>query len=331
MKKFIFGLLLMVCSFPTLAEVVSSVSFNPSRMGEYTYLKVTDKANLKGGLDTPVLNIQSGGTVSMQTDSSSRLYEIPTVKGETNSRIDMPNTAFHGNTANTYSSYESESSTTPTGLLADVNVKGGTQTYKKDSYIQTLRAVNILKQKATTLKGGTLTVNGNSGSSVELYDDDTTLGFHLAGNDIPEPTSAHTNTNKNLTNCQLVWEKRKTSDSPAQEVYLLALKNCSTSSGEVTYDCEWEKGSLMACSIPHNSYCQLVGDWQSIMEVSSCGARGSVATSLAGCPAATPGGICVVREQKTSVFQCATGSSPGSELITACHGRIYNAVCTSLN
>ena len=156
MKKFIFGLLLMVCSFPTLAEVVSSVSFNPSRMGEYTYLKVTDKANLKGGLDTPVLNIQSGGTVSMQTDSSSRLYEIPTVKGETNSRIDMPNTAFHGNTANTYSSYESKSSTTPTGLLADVNVKGGTQTYKKDSYIQTLRAVNILKQKATTLKGGLL-------------------------------------------------------------------------------------------------------------------------------------------------------------------------------
>lgn len=209
------------------AETVSKVSFNPSRMGEYTHLKVADKANLKGGLQATTLNISSGGTVSAYTDSSSRTYEINTLTGEYGSAIDMPNAAFHGNTANTYSSYSASSSTAPSGLLNSVSVKGGSQTYTSDSYIQTLNAVNVLRQKVSTLKGGTLKINGNSGSSIMLYSGSTTTGFFLAGNDIPEPTSSHTNTSKNLTNCQLVWEKRKTSDSTPQEVWLLALKGCN--------------------------------------------------------------------------------------------------------
>ncbi len=222
-------------TFPAGAEIVSSISFNPSRMGEYTYLKVADRANLRGGLRTDSLNISSGGTVSVNADSSSRVYEIPTVTGESGSSIEMTNAAFHGNTANTYSSYSASTSSTPSGLLPNVYVKGGSQTYLSDSYINTLNAVNVLKQKVSTLKGGTLKINGNSGAAVSLYSSGSTYGFHLAGNDIPEPTSAHTNTNQTLNNCQLVWEKRKTSDSTPQEVYLLALKNCG--SGGSSYTC----------------------------------------------------------------------------------------------
>ena len=46
MKKLFYGFLLLLGTSLCVhgAETVSSVSFNPSRMGEYTYLKVADKA-----------------------------------------------------------------------------------------------------------------------------------------------------------------------------------------------------------------------------------------------------------------------------------------------
>lgn len=232
MKK-LFSLLLILTGVTVLlqAETVSSVSFNPSRMGEYTYLKVADKANLKGGLNATTLNISSGGTVSMTTDNSSRVYQIDNVVGDLSSAIDMPSTAFHGNTSNTYSSYDASSSSVPSGLLPTVKVLGGTQQYNNDSYLSTVDAVNMLKQRAGTLKGGTLTIGGNESNGVTLYGGDSTLGFHLAGNDIPVPTAAHTNTGKDLSNCTLAWEKRKTSDSPAKEVWVLALTGCGSSGG----------------------------------------------------------------------------------------------------
>ncbi|WP_177748901.1 hypothetical protein, partial [Candidatus Avelusimicrobium fimicolum] len=46
------------------AEIISAVSYNPSRMGDYVYLKVADKANLKGGIEANTMTVRSGGTVS---------------------------------------------------------------------------------------------------------------------------------------------------------------------------------------------------------------------------------------------------------------------------
>lgn len=224
-KNILLGCLLLL---PALGfgEVVSSISYNPSRMGEYDYLKVADSATLRGGLSTPRMDIATSGTITVTTDTTSRIYDLLSVAGESGSSIDMPRTAFHGNTMNAYSGYESVSTSTPAGLLSKVNAMGGTQTYNQDSYIQTLNAVNILRQKAGTVKGNTLTVEGNNGSSVDLYGEESTNGFYLSGNDIPEPTGAHTNTGSTLNSCQLAWEKRKTSSKPTQEVWLLALKNC---------------------------------------------------------------------------------------------------------
>ncbi|WP_428045461.1 hypothetical protein [Candidatus Avelusimicrobium fimicolum] len=202
------------------AEIISAVSYNPSRMGDYVYLKVADKANLKGGIEANTMTVRSGGTVSASSPNLN--YNVPAVVGESGSALDMPNTAIHGAAANTYDNYQAVNTGTPTALLNNVYVNGGTTTVKSDSYISTLDAVNRLKQKAATLRANKLSVSGSEDAS--LYDDATTDGFTLSGNDIPQPTSSHVNTGAALSNCTLKWEERTTSDN--KKVKLLALANC---------------------------------------------------------------------------------------------------------
>ena len=202
------------------AEIISAVSYNPSRMGDYVYLKVADKANLKGGIEANTMTVRSGGTVSASSPNLN--YNVPAVVGESGSTLDMPNTAIHGAAANTYDNYQAVNTGTPNALLNNVYVNGGTTTVKSDSYISTLDAVNRLKQKATTLRANKLSVSGSEDAS--LYDDATTDGFTLSGNDIPQPTSSHVNTGAALSNCTLKWEERVTSNN--QKVKLLALANC---------------------------------------------------------------------------------------------------------
>ena len=204
------------------AEIISAVSYNPSRMGDYVYLKVADKANLKGGIEANTMTVRSGGTVSASSPNLN--YNVPAVVGESGSALDMPNTAIHGAAANTYDNYQAVNTGTPTALLNKVYVNGGTTTVKNDSYIATLDAVNRLKQKAATLRANKLSVSGSEDAS--LYDDATTDGFTLAGNDIPQPTSSHVNTGASLSNCTLKWEERTTSDN--KKVKLLALANCGS-------------------------------------------------------------------------------------------------------
>ena len=205
------------------AEIISAVSYNPSRMGDYVYLKVADKANLKGGIEANTMTVRSGGTVSASSPNLN--YNVPAVVGESGSALDMPNTAIHGSAANTYDNYQAVNTGTPTALLNKVYVNGGTTTVKRDSYISTLDAVNRLKQKAATLRANKLSVSGSEDAS--LYDDATTDGFTLSGNDIPQPTSSHVNTGAALSNCTLKWEERVTSNN--QKVKLLALTNCNGS------------------------------------------------------------------------------------------------------
>lgn len=258
MKKLFYVFVLLAGSVSLYAaETVSSVSFNPSRMGDYTYLKVANKATLKGGLKTPEMNISVGGTISAEysPNDSSRVYVINQLMGNPTSAIDMEQAVFHGNIAAQYTGYKSESSLLPAGLLPLMTIYGGNQTYLNDSYIQTLDAVNMLRQRAGELKSTSLSVLGSGGGTASLYNGGSTYGLHLAGNDIPEPTGSHTNTGKDLSNCTLVWEKRKTSTTPAKEVWLLALKNCSASGTTPTPEPEeyewvnstWKVASWFPC------------------------------------------------------------------------------------
>ena len=222
---------LLFCTLPAGAEVVSAVSYNPSRMGDYVYLKVADKANLKGGIESNTMTVRSGGTVSASSPNLN--YDVPAVVGASGSTLDMPNTAIHGSAANTYNGYQAVNTGTPSALLNNVYVNGGQTTVKNDSYISTLDAVNRLKQKAATLRANKLSVSGSEDAS--LYDGATTDGFTLAGNDIPQPTSSHVNKGAALSNCTLKWEDRVTSDN--QKVKLLALANCNGATTPSTGDC----------------------------------------------------------------------------------------------
>ena len=230
MKHFLVAVLLCV-AVTAPAEIISAVSYNPSRMGDYVYLKVADKANLKGGIESNTMTVRSGGTVSASSPNLN--YDVPAVVGASGSTLDMPNTAIHGSAAHTYNNYQSVNTGTPSALLNNVYVNGGQTTVKNDSYISTLDAVNRLKQKAGTLRASKLSVSGSEDAS--LYDGATTDGFTLAGNDIPQPTSSHVNTGAALSNCTLKWEERVTSDN--QKVKLLALTNCGGTTTPSTDDC----------------------------------------------------------------------------------------------
>lgn len=310
MKKLFYVCFLLLGSVSLYAaETISSVSFNPSRMGEYTYLKVADKATLKGGLKTPQLNVSVGGTVSVYPDTSSRVYGINQVNGQVQTAIEMENTVFHGNNVNQYAGYKSETNSTPSGLLNTMSIYGGDQEYTQDSYIRTLDAVNILRQRVGTLKSGRLSIGGDNGRALSLYEGDSTYGFYLAGNDIPEPTASHTNTGAELSNCTLAWEKRKTSDSPSQEVWLLALKDCKEEGGGIgpvippidppdkTYvwkliknPSSWTANKVRLCSsnCRENSY---VGNIASSVPASERPA-GSLASFSGTCGPKTVGTIC---------------------------------------
>ena len=220
-RLFVLFLITLFAAVNAPAEIISAVSYNPSRMGDYVYLKVADKANLKGGIEANTMTVRSGGTVSASSPNLN--YNVPAVVGESGSALDMPNTAIHGAAANTYDNYQAVNTGTPNALLNNVYVNGGKTTVKSDSYISTLDAVNRLKQKAATLRANKLSVSGSEDAI--LYDDATTDGFTLSGNDIPQPTSSHVNTGAALSNCTLKWEERVTSDN--QKVKLLALANCN--------------------------------------------------------------------------------------------------------
>ena len=310
------------------AEIISAVSYNPSRMGDYVYLKVADKANLKGGIEANTMTVLSGGTVSASSPNLN--YNVPAVVGASGSALDMPNTAIHGAAANTYTNYQAVNTGTPTALLNNVYVNGGTTTVKSDSYISTLDAVNRLKQKAATLRANKLSVSGSENAS--LYDDATTDGFTLSGNDIPQPTSSHVNTGASLSNCTLKWEERTTSDN--KKVKLLALANCGSGSSDEDLSgsekCTWSKGNLMSCHIKESTYCQLLDNGLSQVEImasSSCGSDRYVANSLSECPTATRGAICVVREQHSNRIACRYGQISSSKTVTMCQGRNYTATC----
>ena len=237
-KLLIAGALFLAC--PLAAEMISAVSYNPSRMGDYVYLKVADKANLKGGIEANTMTVRSGGTVSASSPNLN--YNVPAVVGASGSSLDMPNTAIHGTAANAYDNYQAVNTGTPTALLNNVYVNGGTTTVKNDSYIATLDAVNRLKQKAATLRANKLSVSGAENAS--LYEGATTNGFTLAGNDIPQPTASHVNTGSALSDCTLKWEDRITSSN--QKVKLLALAGCK-GRGSGSGGCTSDPAKVAAC------------------------------------------------------------------------------------
>lgn len=225
-------------------EIVSEVSFNPSRMGDYRYLKVANSATLVGGLVvTDDLNISSGGTVRMKLGSTAPQYftisgggtaqnSPRSVDGASGSEIYMPNTVFSGDSS---------------AYIPNVFVRGGEGTFKGGNSVvsNTMDGNRVLLQRANTLSGGTVEIAGDGGSSISLHSAGTTKGFWLHGNDIPYPKgSSSLEGATSISSCTLTWEERTTAETTPKKVKVLSLANCTTGSsstppsgGESKFSC----------------------------------------------------------------------------------------------
>ena len=231
MKRIYLLLILILCAGISSAEVVSAITFNPSRLGTYTYLRAANSAVLAGGLETETMNVSSAGTVSVTTPSSDNIYvatEVRPVENASLVTVNMPNTAFYGKS----------DSVGGLSSIPTVAIAGGDQTYKNKSYVYLLDAASSLIQQVNTLKGGALTISGNAKDGRNLYNGTHSNGFYLAGNDIPEPVAAYTNGAGDLTGCKWAWVDR-------QGAKVLALDDCSkggmSSSTIHVKKCTWVK------------------------------------------------------------------------------------------
>ncbi|MGN0023988.1 MAG: hypothetical protein ACI351_00970 [Candidatus Avelusimicrobium sp.] len=251
MKK-LWVLLLLGLSFPAGAEIVSTISYNPARMGQYDYLKVSKEAVFKGGLEVSTdLNVNSSGTVEMEWDASNanKIYNVPTVTGGANTAVDMPNTTFRGGAALTSnaSAYNAANTTVPTTTL-EVGLNGGSlSATSKDSYVGTLNGENTYQHYTTNLNANTLNIIDKSGNTVGLTQEDgtyggsTTYGFHLAGVDIPYPTGSFVQktgtTALSTTSRLLCWVPRCTKGGKVAWVLSLVANTTSCPASTSNISC----------------------------------------------------------------------------------------------
>ena len=206
MRKFLLLFLGIGICFPLFAatETVSTISFNPSRLGQYTYLKVNKDINLKGGLqisdqthlNTPasdtgelVFAASNGGTINITSDSSVVL-EIPafgTKSGaNTGVSINMPNTIFQKTTS---------------AAVPNVEMSGGTMNMSSSetSTITTLSNTAggmVLSSTETLLGRGNIVISGDTSAG-------TNSGMTLGKIRVPKPS---------ITFAKYCWKKLEGAD-----------------------------------------------------------------------------------------------------------------------
>ena len=236
MKKIV-ALLVLGCASMSWAEAVSSVVYNPSRLGQYTRLKVSSNAVLRGGLQTPLLNIasnSSGNGVKMKNNllfaSGLSKYNIGLVQskaGTISNSIQMENVVFKGAdlSENLGLVYMATSDITPTNVLNQFEVRGGTVKFLDDSYIESLEVSGItsgvpeLRINASQIEIPRLKINNTSSTDYYFYDNSNPQkgrGLVLGGRDIPYSSQA--------SNRQLCWVKYPVEKGEEKyEAFLLAL------------------------------------------------------------------------------------------------------------
>ncbi len=308
MKK-LFILFVLGLSVPAAAEVVSTVSFNPSRMGSYQNLKISRDANFKGGLKATTLNVNTGGTVQMRWDGANtteKYYYVPNITGGTGTAVDMPATTFLTQDPLTLATvnYNAGSASPSTGVGPSITMHGGTLDFatNNDSYVATVNAASM-ELYTKNLNEDTLSISGADGATRGLTPDgviytahangDTkgtgavhSRGFHLAGVDIPHPTGsyvAQTGGTALADNAGLCWVPRCT--SAGKVVWVLSLVN---GVNKASPDSACPKPASVSCS-GSSSEVQPGGlswqneGWEEVGEF-GCGSD-SVARATAACAA----------------------------------------------
>ena len=224
------------------AEVIQSVNFNPARFGQYERLKVSEQANLKGGLKAKSMQVQSAGTIELNetpsTDQGNLAYFITKLDGTLgHSHVgnDFPSTPTLEFPATCFSSTENCVGSTRIGLLQVAFMNGAARFQAPSSY--TAAPESRIKQITTPSDRlrldavyanihGMLNVSGNEGYTYRNPDlnRNAHTPMRLAGNWIPLPSA-----NGAPTGGTLEWQTRKTvkyasSGGGGDKVVVLALK-----------------------------------------------------------------------------------------------------------
>ena len=251
MKHVSFFILLCLIAIPVLAEQVSVVTFNPSRLGEYQHLKVTDSVKLRGGLATPQFFVNSGNMLldnKIQVEPEQYILFGEINGASENVSFSMPQAIF-SKTATT-SSYSAAGGAPAANLLIPtVTTTGGEMIFSNDSFVNQLTT-----QGSVLLQAGTLNVSGDVSiggdyrgrrGGVSILNADgtapSTLGkeFKLGRYKIPYPLQVHhrgvNNTSyvplsaADYANFALQWVERKRTDGTPVRVLALV--------GEISSDC----------------------------------------------------------------------------------------------
>lgn len=200
----LFGIILCAASAP--AEVVESVSYNPSRLGQFERLKISDRLNAPGGVQSSRLTVRANNRVTVQNAGNYQLdYAFPSGK------VSMPAAQFEAATLNTR------------GGEGEFSRAGSDYT----STIGTLQG-DLVRLKANVLRVNQINVRGTPAAS---YDGDSIQGLVLGLNDIPNPSSGSTGV------CTLKWVERKADNGNKYQVLATSCASPSIKPPACTNKC----------------------------------------------------------------------------------------------
>jgi hypothetical protein len=247
MRKIILTHLLLVLSLTLFAapEMVSTISFNPSRLGNYTYLKINKDINLKGGLrvsdqthfETPASDTgeltfaaANGGTINITATSSGIGLEIPNLTSKSNANsgvnINMPSAVFQ------------QSSTAP---VPQVEMTGGSMLMGSTTEASTITTLTnaaggmVLKATETLRSNGNIVISGDTSAG---GNSGMTLGKVL----VPKPSIAFN---------KYCWKNMKGA-SGTLKVFALCTASDSTSDyvqNQATPTYSWKRTGSSSASV----------------------------------------------------------------------------------
>jgi hypothetical protein len=199
MKKLQLIYIMLFCGFFFSAgqtvraeQVASTINYNPSRMGVFSYLKISNALNLLGGVSATTLKLRGN---SKDLQSNSKQLSIPTISTSQNSggTIQFNQAVLSGRIEAGDQSYSYTDTPNSTSTAGTITLYGGTLTASNDSYIHTLKQVGRLKTYANTLNAPSVTINGDGGTPVGLINsagnsNGNSYGLKLGNYDIKYPT-----------------------------------------------------------------------------------------------------------------------------------------------
>ena len=211
MKRFFIAGLMMLCGFAVAqAEPVDAVYYNPSHLGRYDVLKVTNTLDALGGVIVQEnMTISSAGTTEIS--GANRGYEFTGI--ETTKAVDLKNTNV---TAGSISGRSDTAEWSFTGA-------------GKSSSVGSVTAGAHLKSgvfEAETT-GGTPGWVNFTGTSAKQYDGTTRGGLSLGGNVIPVQDVNNT----------LKWVDRKDDSGKMWKLLGMTGTGSSTCTGSTTQAC----------------------------------------------------------------------------------------------